>query len=491
MKSSVLTLLLFPILCPAQDLTEKIQGFIQQDVQSSRAFWGVQAVSLKTGTSLATINQDRFFVPASNAKLYSTALALLRLGPDYRFRTRVTVESPPVEGTISGNLRLAGGSDPSMSWRIYPYQKGPETQYPLLTIEELADQVLKQGIRRIEGDIIGDDTRWPWDPYPAGWAIDDALWEYGAPVSALTLNDNAIRINVQPSTPGLAPALTLTPPLEYYWIDNQIRTEAGERKLEIIRDAGSRQLLLQGRIAPRSTGRTFTVAIDDPALFAATALYDALSRRGIVISGQAKAEHRSASQPYPESTASIELASRNSVPLLQILKVINKVSQNLHAEMMLREVGFFLTKEGTTDAGIKELRRLLDEAGVNPDSYDLRDGSGLSRLTLTTPAATTQLLTHLYQSRYRAEWLQLMPIGGEDGTLENRFLLPGRSRKAAPGAASIRAKTGSLSHVNTLSGYIDSKTHGSVAFSIMVNNFNGPSSGIRAVIDKICLELAQ
>ncbi len=491
MKFSVLILLLTSLPCFAQDLTAKFQSMIDQDAQASRAFWGIRVVSLNTGAELVSLNADRYFVPASNTKLYSTALALLRLGADYRFRTSITSVQPPVNGVLEGDLSIVGGGDPSMSWRTYPYQKGPNSQDPLQAIELLADEIAQQGIQRIEGDIIGDDTRWPWAPYPEGWAGDDAMWEYGAPVSALTLNDNAIRITARPTSAGLPAQLTLTPSLEYYWIDNRIQTQSGARKIEVTRAPGRRQLQLEGQMPPRSSARVITLAVDDPALFTATALYEALSRRGVLITGKPATRHRLPNQPYSDPPPVVELAYRNSRPLAEILEVINKTSQNLHAEMILREVGFFSNREGTTESGLKELQRMLDEAKVPQDGYDLRDGSGLSRLTLTTPSTTTQLLAHIFQTSYQEAWLNMMPVGGEDGTLEFRFRIPGRGNRVSPDASRIRAKTGSLSHVNTLSGYMDSRTHGPLAFSIMVNNYNGPASGIRALIDKICLEIVQ
>lgn len=488
------TSLLFSLsaLCAAEDLTPRLQALIDEEAHSARANWGVKAVALSNGETLAAINTERYFIPASNTKLYSSALALLRLGPEYRFRTTVVAATAPENGVISGDLRLVGGGDPTMSWRTYPYEKGPNTLDPLAAIDDLAEQIARRGVKRIDGRIVGDDTRWPWIPYPDGWAIDDAIWEYGSPVSALTINDNAIQVTIKPAEEeGLPARISLNPALEYYWIDNRIRTEAGERKLDVLRAPGSRQIQLQGRISPKSTGRSETIAIDDPALFAATALHEALSRRGIAIHGQPAASHRLTGQPYADPLPAVELARRESRTLFEILQVVNKVSENLHAELVLREVGFQAIREGTSDAGIDELKRLLEEIGIDKEDYDFRDGSGLSRLTLITPSATIRLLDHLYRSPYRDQWTALLPIAAEDGTLEKRFLTTGRSRKPAANASRIKAKTGSLTHVNALSGYIESKTHGPVAFSIMVNNSNGPASEIRAVIDKLCLEIAQ
>jgi len=459
------------------ELAARLDAILDGSPAAARAHWGILAKRLDAGEAIYEKNASRFFVPASNTKLYSTALALTRLGPQYRFDTLLVRDT-------NGDLRLIGGGDPSMSWRKYPYEKGPNKGEPLAAIEEFADMAVRKGIRRVTGDIVGDDTKWPWIPYPDGWSIDDAVWEYGAPVSALTINDNAIQITVKPGAEaGALARVSQNPALEYYAIDNRVRTEVGERQFDIARTAPG-QLRLLGRISPRSTGRSETVAIDDPALYAAHALAEALTRRGVKIDGRIRVVHRVEGEPAAGELRGEVVAVRKSRPVGEIAQVVNKVSQNLHAELLLREVGFQASGEGTARAGIEELRKLLAEIGVEKDDYDFRDASGLSRLTLTTPAATVRLLAHMHAGPHREVWMDSLPVGGVDGTLENRF-------KAMPEGGRVRAKTGALTHVSALAGYIDSESHGRVAFAIMANGNNGPSSEIRSAIDKICVELAK
>ncbi|MDX2178281.1 MAG: D-alanyl-D-alanine carboxypeptidase/D-alanyl-D-alanine-endopeptidase [Bryobacteraceae bacterium] len=471
---------LLPVLLLAvspAEVAARIDEILAASPASARANWGIAAEAIESRETVVAKNPDRYFIPASNTKLYSTALALVRLGPHHRLDT-ILVRDP------NGDLRLIGGGDPTMSWRKYPYEKGPNKGNPLAAIEEFADMAVRKGIRHVTGDIVGDDTKWPSMPYPDGWSIDDAIWEYGAPVSALTINDNAIQITVRPGTEiGAAARVSLNPALEYYAIDNRLRTETGERQFEIVRTAPG-QLRLLGRIAPRSTGRSELVAIDDPALYAAHALADALTRRGVRIDGRVRAEHRAEGDPAPVGGASEIVAVRKSRPVEEIVAVVNKVSQNLHAELLLREVGFQASGEGTARAGIDELKKLLAEIGVDKNDYDFRDASGLSRLTLTTPATTVKLLAHMHSGPLRDVWLSSLPVGGVDGSLENRF-------KGMADGARVRAKTGALTHVTALGGYIDSESHGRLAFSIVANGFNAPASEIRATIDKICLELAK
>jgi D-alanyl-D-alanine carboxypeptidase/D-alanyl-D-alanine-endopeptidase (penicillin-binding protein 4) len=482
-------LLVFGNLSFPQTLQEQVQRVLESSPAAQRTFWGVQVLDLEKGASLFELNSNHFFVPASNTKLFTTALALVRLGPDHRFYTTVVAEAPPdASGRLAGDLRLVGGGDPLLSARTVPYQKGPTVGNPLQAIEDLAAQVVSRGVRRIAGDVVGDDTAYLWAPYPEGWAQNDALWEYGAPVSALTINDNAVSLTIRPS------GLILSPALEYYVIDNRLRVGPQlERRIRLERLPGARQLRLWGTLPAGSSAEAqLLLAIDDPALYAAYALSDALTRRGVAISGRPVARHRFANEvldlttgPAASPAASgVELARRSSPPLVELLRIIDKVSQNLHAELVLREVARLRRNIGSREAGLEELRQFLTEAAIEETSYRIEDGSGLSRLNLVTPDTVARLLAHMYRSPHRDAWLSLLPIGGEDGTLASRF-------DGNPEARRIRAKTGTVSHVSALAGYVESRSRGLLAFSILANNYNAPASEIRTIIDRIGIVLAQ
>ena len=183
----------------AASLPGSIEKLLAGSAAARTAFWGIRIVDLGSGKTLYEMNPDRFFVPASNIKLFTTALALTRLGPEFTFETRVVADGPPDgEGRIRGALRLVGGGDPNLSARAIPYRMGPAAGNPLAAIEELADQVAARGVKRIDGGVAGDDTWYVWQPYVEGWAIDDPQYEYGAPVSALTVNDNAATLGIRP-----------------------------------------------------------------------------------------------------------------------------------------------------------------------------------------------------------------------------------------------------------------------------------------------------
>lgn len=467
----------FAVLCQAQTLEQRLDRLLEAG--PGKYFAGVEVFSLDTKKILFKYSDDFLFMPASNMKVLTTALALLRLGPDYRFTTRLVRES-------SGDLALIGSGDPSLSGRVYPYTKDSGSGPALRTLDALADKAVAAGLTRVDGDIIGDDRLYPWAPYPPSWTQDDTLREYGAPVSALTLTENSIAMTIHPGPePGDLAQISFSPALEYYSIDNRIVTVAkgGEARIRISRVQNSRQLLVWGSIPAGHAAVGEMIAVDDPALFAAEALYDALARRGVTITGQAIARHRAVEDDYvPEP--SMELASRGSPPLVELLQVTDKTSQNLHAELMLREVGRVTRYMGTREAGLEEMATLFKEAGASAGDARLEDGSGLARNVMVTPRLMVRILAHMYASRYRDAWISLLPIGGEDGTLRNRMT-------DNPHANLVHAKTGTLGRSIALSGYVDSKTHGWLAFSIIVNSFSEPPSDVRKWIDKIAVELTE
>src|SRR5512140_108939 len=177
--------------CAAADLQHAIDVLLEAS-PVARASVGIHVLDLKTGAALYSRNADRLYLPASNMKLFTGALALERLGPDYLLTTRLV-------RARSGDLILVGGGDPSLSGRAYPYQKDAPAANALRAIEDLADQAIAAGVQRVDGDIVGDDQFYPWAPYPPSWTVDDMIGEDGAPVSALTLNDNAVTLAIRPA----------------------------------------------------------------------------------------------------------------------------------------------------------------------------------------------------------------------------------------------------------------------------------------------------
>ncbi len=474
----------------ADSLPERIDRILQTTTAARSAYWGIQIIDLGTGKTLYEINPDHFFVPASNTKLITTATALMRLGPDFTFQTRVLATSAPdSSGSIHGDLILAGGGDPNLSARAIPYAPGPVTGNPLLPLEDLANQIAGRGVRRVTGGIIGDDTWYLWEPYAVGWGIDDPESDDGPPVSALTVNDNAFTLTVRPAgREGDLAFLQLTPAIEFYRIDNRVRTVAagGERRIRFSRIPGSLDARLYGSIPLRDRSQDLVLGIEDPARYAAMAFTRLLEERGITVEGEPASRHQYPNQ-VPDLAAAttgttvtgIELARRVSAPLIEDLRITDKASQNLHAELALRAVGRARRNIGSFEAGLEEVKAFLGEIGIEDSAYNLRDGSGLARLNLVTPAAIIKLLRNMYSSPLRDDWMSLLPVGGRDGTLASRF-------GDSAGGSRIHAKTGSLSHVSALSGYVQRQDGNWVAFSILVNNYNDRAAEVRSVIDRIC-----
>lgn len=472
----------------AADLASRLDRFIDSAPAFAHAFVGMRVVRLSDGRLLYARNAERLFVPASNMKLFTTALALTKLGADYRLATQIGSEVPiGAEGTLAGDLELIGGGDPSLSGREYPYRNHAPAGavYSFAPIEELVDQLVAHGLKRIEGNIVGDDSRYVWEPQPGPWSSDSASREYGAPVSALILHDNTFMLTLRPAEHiGQLARIALAPPFENFVIDNHVATiERGVPRVRFYRSASGRELHLWGTIPKTDPGTVEELAIGDPALYAAEVLRDALARRGISVRGEAVARHR-----FPDETAEasppppVVLAEHRSPPLVELLQVVDKVSENLHAEVMLRETAVAVEHTGSREAGLAAMDEYLAATGITRAEYQFTDGSGLSPSTLVSPAAITKLLVHMYQTPQRDEWVSLLPIGGEDGTLEHRFAGHAEAR-------AIHAKTGTLDHVKAISGYADTLSNGRVAFSLLVNHFEEPSPAVTKAIDGLVLSL--
>ncbi|MGA2334696.1 MAG: D-alanyl-D-alanine carboxypeptidase/D-alanyl-D-alanine-endopeptidase [Terriglobales bacterium] len=483
----------------------------------ARGFWGIEVVSLSsdktpgitTGKTLYSQNADKLFTPASNTKLFTTAAALALIGPDYKFRTTVeTTGTLDRYGRLNGDLVLVGHGDPNLSGRELPYDlKTQRNDDPIQALEALADALVQKGVKFIDGDIVADDSYFAFERFGEGWSQDDLVWADGAPVSALTVNDNVVFVNILPADrPGEKAFVSVKPFADYYRLDNRIiTTPAGTgRKFFVNREPGSTVLTLWGNMPLDDAGANEALAIEDPAEFAAGLFRQLLEKRGIVIYGHQRTRHTELAtlstfgvnavapsrggrvgdkdddgQARPlKSDQPITLASYESKPLLQDIRVINKVSQNLHAEILLRLLGRERGNAGTVEGGLEVLRGFLTKAGVSSDEYVFYDGSGLSRQNLVTPHAIVQLLRYCSTQPWGADYKATFPVAGVDGSLNERFTSP-RLRDR------IVAKTGSLGGVKALSGYATTDGGQVVAFSILSNNFNLPAKRVTDAIDEL------
>src|ERR1700693_2614638 len=465
-----LCLLLLPQLHAAShNPLDKRVAAILADADLSRGFWGVKVVSLSTNKILYAQNADKLFTPASNTKLFTTAAALALIGPDYSFHTTVETNGTlDTHGRLTGDLVLVGRGDPNLSGRELPYTLHTQrNDHPIRVLEQLADTLAQKGVKYVDGDIIADDSYFAFERYGEGWSQDDLVWADGAPVSALTINDNVIFVNILPADrAGDRAFVSITPFAGYYRIDNRIMTTpAGTgRKIFINREPGATALTLWGNMPLGDAGANEALAIEDPAEFAAELFRQLLEVRGIAVYGKQKTRHTelsslstltvtasAAARGGDEPSLAFQnqplvLASYQSKALIEDVRVINKVSQNLHAEILLRLLGREKGTAGPVEGGPEVLRGFLNQAGIASDQYAFYDGSGLSRQNLVTPHAVVQLLRYASKQAWGASFRETLPVAGIDGSLADRFPhLDPRTH--------VYAKTGSLGGVKALSGY--------------------------------------
>ena len=477
-------------------LSARIDAIRQLDPRALHAIWGISVVDLATGSSLYAENADKLLQPASNTKLFTTVAALALVGGDYKFSTTVEAEKRPDQlGELAGDLILVGRGDPNLSGRVMPYSKKTERQTPhTRPLDELADQVAAAGVKVIDGDIVGDDSYFVYERYAEGWTQDDLMWDYGAPVSALTVNDNLLFASIKPGEHvGDRALLTLDPYLNYYTVRNLITTTGRSipRNVGISREPGSLEVTFWGTIPLGDIGDDEALAVEEPATANAQFFRILLEQRGIVVHGKIRAQHSYPWQfppprdnqplvvPATSPPARIVLAQHLSLPLIEDLRVINKVSQNLHVEIMLRLIGKLHGVSGSLSGGLDpETRFLTEQVHLDPAEFSLYDGSGLSRSDLITPHAFTQLLQYAYAQPWAAQFRDTLPVAGEDGSLSTRF-------RGTFAADHVEAKTGQLGEVNSLTGYAVTKLGHNIAFSILINHHTLGNAKAKQMIDDI------
>jgi serine-type D-Ala-D-Ala carboxypeptidase/endopeptidase (penicillin-binding protein 4) len=511
------------------DLAKTIEGLLA-DPSVVRDHWGI-SVTAMDGSPIYSLNEGQLFQPASNAKLYTTATAMALLGPATTYSTKLLARGAfDGTGKLTGHLVLMGSGDANLSGRVLPYvapvpgQKDAAAAVtapdPLRYLAEMADEVAASGLKVVIGDVIGDDTVFPWEPYAQDWSIDDAVWGYGAPVSALSVNDNQIQVTVTPGSSVGAPAsVVIDPAVPYYTLEISVTTGAAKTgsTVQMERAPGSKVLRIYGSIGLHAQPDVEEIAIQDPAEYAAIALKQILEACGVTVSGVARPRHRVllATESFNQESGAVVvagakqvspqqiveppddaefgvamtgeervLATHTSAPLAEDVVVTNKVSQNLHAELLLRQLGLARGRDGTIAQGAHVVRSFLTtNVGIDKDDFAFLDGSGLSGHDLVTPRATARLLQYASGQPWFADWKKSLPVGGVDGSLVERF-------GKAPLKERVYAKTGTLGEARALSGYIECASGKTVIFSIMVGNHLPQTNGDRTVMDKIVAAIA-
>ncbi len=542
---------------PRTRLRAKLEAMTREPAVA-RAHWGVSVERMDGSPAeraVVRINAGQFFQPASNAKLFTTAAAMALLPVEERLTTKVVAAGLfEKDGVYTGELRMVGVGDANLSGRPVPYVAPVAGQVAaprdeLRYVNELADQVKAAGITRVVGDVVGDDSFFPWEPYPSDWAVDDTPWYYGAPVSGLMVADGAVTLTVSVASdvsgtagsaaedsmvvrshlnddgavvkvghPLQSPLSTFEPALIYYTVDMQavVGPPGSGTALDIQRAVGSRVVHVYGRMAADAKPYVQGMSIDDPAEYTAMALKAALEARGVALSGTARAKHlpgfeasftKAVMEPLdlqvrspvrslllragvvptcmdcsPNQEPRV-VAEHAGPPLYEDIVITNKVSQNQHAELLLRQLGWYVTGAATTAQGARVVRSFLTQkVGVDPEDFVFYDGSGLSGHDLVTPRGATKLLRYAAGQPWGARWRASLPVGGVDGSLRNRF--------AGPLLGEVFAKTGTLGEARALSGYLVCHSGRTVAFSIMVSAHAPAGSEDEKVMDRMVAEIA-
>ncbi|MBI3652062.1 MAG: D-alanyl-D-alanine carboxypeptidase/D-alanyl-D-alanine-endopeptidase [Acidobacteria bacterium] len=504
------------------------------------AAWGVKVVSLASGKTIFEHNGEKYFSPASNAKLYTCALALDRLGADYRIRTSLysTAQADPA-GTLKGDLTIYGRGDPTIAARLR------EGNYDK-PFEPFIAQLKAAGVQRIEGDVIGDESYFHTPPLGAGWEWDDLQEYYGAEVSALSIHDNALDVFVKPAERlGLPGRISTGPAVNFLTFINRTQTapKGTATSISYYRPVGENLVYVSGRLAvDNAKGSQTAIAVHNPALLFVTLLKDALIKNGIAVKGRARVLDWKYREVTPLDLSKFtELGFVESPPMKEIVREVLKPSQNLYAQLCLLQVGVWSLASGvlrpdnlsaavgsnqnalatstsngqsssvslvqtqntqspataeagrqtpddsvTTEArGIEALQAFLQEVGIKKGEVLLEEGSGLSRKDVVTPNATIALLKFMHHHQFADAYRDGLPIAGVDGTLKNRM-------KDTAASGNVRGKTGTLRYVYALSGYVTTAAGEPLAFSIMLNNYYNADRSIapRDDVDAIPIMLA-
>lgn len=446
--------------------------FEQSAVEGVR--WGAMVATLD-GEEVFSLRADERFVPASNTKIFTTAAAFAYL-PDLQMPNPALGTSlwlaPRAEGALP-DLVLKGAGDAGLSDRANCVSN---------CLHQLADAVVAAGIRQV-GDVIGDETALRADPWGQGWSWNNFVWYYAAPVSSLTVNENTLALTVGPgSAPGAAVVTSWAPGDDLLVFKNEAITglPGSENTLRMVRVPGSATLHITGNLPADAGPRAYSVAVDNPAQSAALRFIRLLTERGVTVQGVARVR-----EELPASTGldELEIARLDPAPLIDSVRRIMVNSQNLHAELLLRQIAAArgtLTGEG----GHEVLTSLLAEAGLAPAQIELFDGSGMSSYNRVTPGGVVQFLRWAAAQGWGDAWRATLPVGGAEGTLARRF-------KGTPLEGKIFAKTGSLHGVNALSGYMTASSGRTLVFAVYANDRPADAPSIIAEMDAALVRIAR
>jgi serine-type D-Ala-D-Ala carboxypeptidase/endopeptidase (penicillin-binding protein 4) len=442
------------------------------DSAFARARWGVMIRSLDSGRTLYRRDAEKLFVPASNQKLVTAAVALETLGAEYRFRTRVEASGTVVDGVLRGDLVVRGSGDPTISAAFGGARA---------TLRGWADSLRARGITRVDGSLVGDDDALDDVPLGRGWAWDDLDAAYSAEVGALQLNEGFVTLRLRPaSSVGGAATIALDPPTGYLPVAGAVLTvpTGSGTRVAVTRAPVGPGILVNGTIAVDTPWVEATVAVRDNTLFFLHVLRETLAEAGIAVAG-GPVDRDSRPGPAPATTV---LFTHHSPPLGAVLAAFLKPSQNQIGELLLKTMGRELRAEGTADAGLAAVDSALRAWSMPAGAMRAADGSGLSRYNLIAPEMLVGVLAHMARSPRSEVFRQALPVGARDGTLTARMV-------GTPLAGNLQAKTGTLTGVRSLSGYMTTAAGQRIVFSILVNSHTRSSRDADRVAEAALLRV--
>ncbi len=453
----------------------------------NRNLWGVVLLG-PDGKQLYGRNADRMFIPASNTKLVVAAVAAALFPPDWTVNTSVYADGPLVGGIVDGDLVLYGRGDPTMGARCYAVDTtapGACDTDASQRLRVLAGALRARGVTTVTGDLVGDGSWFQGDLVNGDWEAYDLNWWYAAPVSGLGFNDNSIDFTYAPGAAVGAPAaISFTPDFGMVAFENRTRTvPAGQpTTIDFYREPGTLRVWAEGDVALDSRGGKEYFALPDPDLFAAWALRAALADSGIAVLGATRSTTDSTQyRAARERGALAEVASR---PLKDWIFPVLNTSQNWYAEMLLKQLGRQFGDGGSWRGGLAVERRfLIDSMRVDSLQFALRDGSGLSSSNLVSPQAFATLLAWMRRHPHFEAFAAGLPQSGQRGSLKSRFV-------GTPLEGKVRAKTGSISRVNTLSGYIELPGR-TLVFSVEANNHTLGGRVMIPQIDSLVVQMGK
>lgn len=465
---------------------EKLSNSIDHIINNKKAdnaLWGIYIQSLKSGETLYDRNAKRSFLPASNMKLITAAAALSSLGSSFVYTTELYTNGKIAKKVLTGDLIIRGAGDPTFgSTAMFP---GTE---PSSVFKRWVDTLLKRGVEKIEGNIIVDDTYFTEDVYPMGWSLDDMPYSYAPQSSALTFADNVVSISVAPnSQTGSRPFIAVIPETDYVEKTNTAITVSpsdtlARNPISVTRELGSNEMIVKGEISKASTAVLEQITVESPSLYAGTVYKEELEYAGITVSGGVLTSREL--KEKLQYTVLSRLGSVQSPPISEIIKTMNKRSNNLFAEQIFRTIAKESNGVGNWKFAAEFIKKYLTSLGIAYEGFSLADGSGLSRMDLVTPEGIVAMLRSLERdTKLFPSFFASLPVMGIDGTLSERL-------KGTPAEGKIYAKTGGLTGVRSLAGYCTDADGEQIAFCIITNNFTSPMKEITALHDSIALVLA-